>query len=115
MVYLFYVVMRGATRPTFESLLKQSRNRRGMSQLDLALAAGVSARHLCFLETGRSSPSRQMAMRLADTLRLGMRDSNEILLAAGFSPMSRETALDHERMRPVQRVLDRILGALADA
>jgi len=103
--------MQAATRPTFGSLLKQSRKRRSMSQLDLALAADVSARHICFLETGRSSPSRQMVMRLADTLHFGMRDSNQILLAAGFSPQFRETALDHESMRPVQRAIDRILGA----
>ena len=111
MVYFKDLVMRAATRHTFGSLLKQSRKRRSMSQLDLALAADVSARHICFLETGRSSPSRQMVMRLADTPHFGMRDSNQILLAAGFSPTFRETALDHESMRLVQRALDRILCA----
>ncbi len=65
MVYFKYLAMRAATRPIFGSLLKQSRKVRGLSQLDLALAADVSSRHICFLETGRSSPSRQMVMRLA--------------------------------------------------
>ena len=66
--------------------LRDWRTRRRMSQLDLALEAGVSARHLSFLETGRSRPSRDMVLRLCEELSVPMRDRNGLLLAAGFAP-----------------------------
>ncbi|MFN7954221.1 MAG: helix-turn-helix transcriptional regulator [bacterium] len=68
----------------FPALLKHWRARRGLSQLDLALAAEVSARHVSFLETGRAKPSRDMALRLGATLDVPLRDQNALLRAAGF-------------------------------
>jgi transcriptional regulator with XRE-family HTH domain len=68
------------------TLLKDWRRRRRLSQLDLALEAGVSARHLSFLETGRSKPSREMVLHLADQLEVPLRDRNALLLAAGHEP-----------------------------
>lgn len=68
----------------FSALLKYWRARRGLSQLDLALAAGVSSRHVSFLESGRASPSQSMVLRLMDTLEVPLRDQNEVLSAAGF-------------------------------
>src|SRR5262245_46082026 len=70
----------------FAALLKYWRGRRGLSQLDLSLAAGVSARHLSFLETGRARPSEEMVLLLASALAVPLRDQNRLLVAAGFSP-----------------------------
>jgi transcriptional regulator with XRE-family HTH domain len=70
----------------FPALLRHWRTRRGASQLDLALAADVSARHISFLETSRAQPSREMVLRLAGALNVPLRDQNEMLHAAGFSP-----------------------------
>jgi len=98
--------------PTARSLgdhLREWRQRRRMSQLDLALEAGVSARHLSFLETGRSRPSREMVLHLSDQLEVPLRDRNQLLLAAGFSPAFAERALDAQEMSPVREALDRIL------
>jgi transcriptional regulator with XRE-family HTH domain len=80
-----------------------------MSQLDLALEAGVSARHLSFLETGRSKPSREMVLHLSDQLEVPLRDRNQLLLAAGFSPAFAERPLEAQEMSPVREALDRIL------
>ncbi len=91
------------------SLLRDWRQRRRMSQLDLALEAGVSARHLSFLETGRSKPSREMVLHLSDQLEVPLRDRNQLLLAAGFSPAFAEHPLDAQEMSPVREALDRIL------
>lgn len=74
-----------AKRVLFPALLRYWRNRRGLSQLDLALSADVSARHVSFLETGRAQPSRDMVLRLAATLRMPLRDRNVMLHAAGFA------------------------------
>ena len=71
-------------RPVFPALLKFWRNRRGLSQIDLGLAADVSAKHLSFLETGRSGPSREMVLLLAGVLDVSMRDTNQLLRSAGF-------------------------------
>jgi transcriptional regulator with XRE-family HTH domain len=90
-------------------LLKDWRQRRRMSQLDLALEAGVSARHLSFLETGRSRPSREMVIHLSEQLDVPLRDRNQLLLAAGFAPAYSEQALDAPDMAPVREALDRIL------
>lgn len=76
----------------FPALLRHWRSRRGLSQLDLALAANVSARHVSFLETGRAQPSREMILRLASTLDVPLRDQNELLRAASFEPAFAETA-----------------------
>ncbi len=90
-------------------LLKDWRQRRRLSQLDLALEAGVSARHLSFLETGRSKPSRDMVIHLSEQLEVPLRDRNQLLLAAGFAPAYSEQALDAPDMAPVREALDRIL------
>ncbi|HET8523005.1 MAG TPA: helix-turn-helix transcriptional regulator, partial [Thermomicrobiales bacterium] len=81
------------TRPVGE-LLRDWRQRRRLSQLDLALEADVSARHVSFLETGRSHPSREMILRLADQLDLSLRDRNTLLVAGGYAPVFPERALD---------------------
>src|SRR5215831_16996649 len=68
----------------FPALLRHWRTRRGLSQLDLALAADVSARHVSFLETGRAQPSREMVLRLSATLSVPLREQNALLRASGF-------------------------------
>src|SRR5215204_5367308 len=78
--------------------LRDWRTRRRMSQLDLALEAGVSARHLSFLETGRSMPSREMVLRLCEELSIPLRDRNGMLLAAGFAPAYQERPLEAPEM-----------------
>src|SRR5438105_12913976 len=90
-------------------LLKEWRHRRRMSQLDLAVEADVSARHLSFVETGRSKPSRELLLHLAEHLDVPLRERNAWLLAAGFAPLYPETSLDTDRMEPVREALDKIL------
>jgi transcriptional regulator with XRE-family HTH domain len=75
-------------------LLRQWRERRRLSQLDLALQAEISTRHLSFVETGRSAPSREMVLHLAQQLDLPLRERNHLLLAAGFAPVYSERPLD---------------------
>jgi transcriptional regulator with XRE-family HTH domain len=91
------------------TLLRDWRRRRRLSQLDLALEAGVSARHVSFLETGRSRPSREMVLHLSEQLDVPLRDRNQMLLAAGFAPAYAERAIDAPEMAPVREALDRIL------
>jgi transcriptional regulator with XRE-family HTH domain len=98
-----------ATRAPAGELLREWRNRRRMSQLDLALEANVSARHLSFVETGRSQPSRELLLSLAERLEIPLREQNALLLAAGYAPVFTETALDMDEMRPVRRALKAIL------
>jgi transcriptional regulator with XRE-family HTH domain len=92
-------------------LLREWRRRRRRSQLDLALEAGVSARHISFLETGRSNPSRGMVIDLAANLELPLRDRNELLLAAGFAPEYRELAYEDPDLEPVRAAIDQVLAA----
>ena len=80
-----------------------------MSQLDLAVEAGVSARHLSFLETGRSRPSRDMVLRLCDELEVPLRDRNRLLLAAGFAPAYEERPLEAPEMEPIRRAVAQVL------
>jgi transcriptional regulator with XRE-family HTH domain len=91
------------------TLLRDWRRRRRLSQLDLALEAGVSARHLSFLETGRSKPSRDMVLHLSEQLDVPLRDRNQLLLAAGFAPAYAERPIDDPEMDAVRQALDRIL------
>ena len=93
------------------TLLRDWRRRRRLSQLDLALEAGVSARHLSFLETGRSKPSREMVLHLSEQLEVPLRDRNHLLLAAGFAPAFEERAIDAPEMAPVREALERVLTA----
>jgi transcriptional regulator with XRE-family HTH domain len=74
------------TNRLFPALLKYWRGRRGLSQLDLSVESGVTARHLSFLESGRSKPSEEMVLRLMSLLRVPLRDKNQALRAAGFEP-----------------------------
>ena len=90
-------------RAPLGALLRDWRQRRRMSQLDLALEAGVSARHLSFLETGRSKPSREMVLHLAEELDVPLRERNRLLLAAGFAPAFDERPLEAPELEPVRR------------
>jgi transcriptional regulator with XRE-family HTH domain len=90
-------------------LLREWRASRRMSQLDLALEAGVSARHLSFVETGKAQPSRDMVTRLADTLAVPLRDRNALLMAAGYAPEYPETSLGTPELAQVQRAVEFIL------
>lgn len=96
------------SRSLFSALLKYWRERRGLSQLDLALAAGISARHVCFLETGRSKPTEGTARRLLATLDLPLRERDEALRAAGFDVATKR---DHGLPRAIDDALDRMLAA----
>jgi transcriptional regulator with XRE-family HTH domain len=93
------------------SLLREWRTRRRVSQLELSTETGVSTRHLSFIETGRSRPSRGMVMRLAEYLELPLRERNALLLAAGFAPAYAQTPLDAEGMRDVRRSLQSLVDA----
>ena len=81
------------------ALLQYWRRARNLSQLALAHEANVSPRHVCFLETGRAKPSRDMVLLLADTLAVPLRERNALLLAAGFAPMFRMSTLDDSGAR----------------
>jgi transcriptional regulator with XRE-family HTH domain len=96
-------------RPVGE-LLRQWRERRRLSQLDLALQAGTSTRHLSFLETGRSRPSRDMLLRLAEQLEVPLRERNHLLLAGGYAPAFGQTALDAPEMAGVRAALRQVLA-----
>ncbi|MEU6188633.1 helix-turn-helix transcriptional regulator [Nocardia sp. NPDC047038] len=92
-------------------LLREWRQRRRLSQLDLALAADTSARHLSYVETGRAAPSRAMVLRLCDTLEVPLRERNTLLVAAGFAPAYRESSLDDAHLASVRSALDAMLTA----
>src|SRR3954464_4647451 len=99
-----------ATTSNVGGLLKDWRRRRRLSQLDLAVEADVSARHLSFVETGRSRPSRELLLHLAEHLDVPLRERNALLLAAGFAPVSPESSLDADALAPVRSALDKILA-----
>src|SRR5262245_48999845 len=90
-------------------LIQHWRHVRRKSQLALALEAGVSARHLGFLELGRSQPSREMVVLLADALDVPLRERNSLLVAAGFAPLYRETGLTAPELGHARRALGMIL------
>ena len=90
-------------------MLRQWRAERRISQMDLANQAEVSTRHLSFIETGRSKPSRQMVLVLSSALEVPLRERNSLLLAAGYAPAYRETALDAPEMADVRLALQMIL------
>jgi transcriptional regulator with XRE-family HTH domain len=90
-------------------LLKQWRERRRLSQLALAIEAEISSRHLSFLETGRSRPSREMVLLLAEVLDVPPRARNDLLAAAGYAPIYRESSLDAPEMAGFRRALDFLL------
>jgi transcriptional regulator with XRE-family HTH domain len=93
----------------FGPVLREWRNRRRLSQIDLALEAGTTQRHLSFLEQGRSTPGRDIVRRLADSLRLTLRQRNALLSAAGFAPAHPESSLDAQLLEPVREALQHVL------
>jgi transcriptional regulator with XRE-family HTH domain len=93
----------------FPALIRHWRTRRGLSQLDLALAADVSSRHVSFLETGRAHPSREMILRLAAALSVPLRDQNALLGAAGYPDAFEEPAVD-ALTGPIRAAIDRMLA-----
>jgi transcriptional regulator with XRE-family HTH domain len=99
-----------ASSPRLGDLLKMWRSKRRVSQLDLASQAGVSPRHLSFVETGRSKPSREMVLHLAEHLDVPLRDRNAMLTAAGFAPVYRESALDAPELASVRQAIEVILA-----
>lgn len=96
--------------PAVGSLLKDWRERRRRSQLDLALDAGISTRHLSFVETGRARPSREMVLNLADQLDVPLRARNVLLLSAGYAPAYAERALDDPALAGARRAIDLVLA-----
>ncbi len=92
-------------------LLRNWRTRRRLSQLDLALDADVSARHLSFVENGRSRPSAQLLLSLAERLDVPLRERNQLLLSAGYAPRFAETPIDSPELGEVRRSLARLLDA----
>jgi transcriptional regulator with XRE-family HTH domain len=92
------------------SLLRQWRERRRLTQLGLALDAGTSARHLSFVETGRSLPGRDLLLRVSEQLELPYREQNRLLLAAGHAPAYPERSFNDPDLAPVRDALDLILS-----
>ena len=90
-------------------LIRQWRQRRRLSQLDLAIAANVSSRHLSFVETGRSRPTSEMILHLAEHLDVPLRDRNALLLAGGFAPAYPERGLAEPELHAVKNALKRVL------
>ncbi len=102
-----------ATKQDFGHQLREWRQRRRLSQLDLALDADVSARHLSFVETGRSRPSRDMVLRLAESLDMPLRERNAMLLAAGFAPAFEARQLDDPALGPALQAVQHLIDAHA--
>lgn len=101
--------MLSATRPVGD-LLREWRQRRRLSQLDLALDAEISTKHLSFLETGRAQPSRDMVIHLADRLEIPLRERNLLLVAAGYAPVFGERRLGDPALDAVRRAVDLVLA-----
>src|SRR5271165_4917525 len=91
--------------------LREWRQRRHLSQLDLAGDAEISARHLSFVETGRAAPSRDMVLRLAERLNVPLRERNVLLVAAGFAPAFPQRSLDDPALKSARAAIDLVLRA----
>jgi transcriptional regulator with XRE-family HTH domain len=104
-------VATASVSPDVGSLLRKWRERRRLTQLEVALDAGISARHLSFVETGRSKPGRAMLLGVTERLAIPYRERNEILLAAGYAPAFPERSLQDPALSPVRDALDRVLAA----
>jgi transcriptional regulator with XRE-family HTH domain len=100
-----------AQRPPVGELLRDWRKRRRLSQFDLALEAGISTRHVSFVETGRSRPSADMVLHLAEHLGVPLRERNQLLLAAGFAPMFAQRELDAPELGPIREAIGQLLRA----
>ena len=92
------------------TLLREWRQRRRLSQLDLACEAEISTRHLSFLETGRSLPSREMVLRLAEQLEVPLRGRNTLLMAAGYAPVFPERPLADPALQGARKAIDLVLA-----
>jgi transcriptional regulator with XRE-family HTH domain len=99
----------GRASGELRALLRQWRSARGKSQLSLALDAGLSQRHLSFIESGRSTPSRETLLAIAAALEIPLRERNALLLAAGYAPMYSDAAWDETEMRSIVAAVDRML------
>lgn len=91
------------------TLMRHWRRERRMSQLNLATTAGVTQRHVSFVESGRAQPSRELVLHLARALDVPLRERNQLLLAAGYAPHYKETGLDQPALRQIQTALQRLL------
>lgn len=91
--------------------LREWRQRRHLSQLDLAGDAEISARHLSFVETGRATPSREMVLKLAERLEVPLRDRNVLLVAAGYAPAFPQRSLDDPALKSARAAIELVLGA----
>lgn len=96
--------------PAVGGLLRAWRERRRLSQLELAGAADISARHISFLETGRSAPSRSMLLRLAERLEIPLRERNALLLSAGYAPMYSERRLDDPVLQQARKAVELVIA-----
>jgi transcriptional regulator with XRE-family HTH domain len=96
---------------SFGEHLREWRQRRRLSQLDLASEAEISTRHLSFLETGRAQPSREMVLRLAERLDVPLRERNTLLVAAGFAPLFPQRTLDDPALKAARRAVEVVLKA----
>ncbi len=101
-----------ATAKAFGEHRRHWRQHRRLSQLDLAMDAAISTRHLSFVETGRSVPSREMVLRLSERLDIPLRERNTLLTAAGYAPMYRERALSDPDLSPAREAVELILNTL---
>lgn len=101
-----------AADTAFGTLLRSWRQRRRLSQLDLALEAEISARHLSFLETGKAAPSRAMVLRLAERLDVPLREQNRLLLSAGYAPAFPERPFDAPSLAAARGAVEAVLAAL---
>lgn len=99
-----------ATLGPVGSILRDWRKRRRLSQLELALSADISARHLSFVETGRSQPSREMVLHLAQRLDVPLRQRNELLLAAGYAPAFSERRIDDPALAAPREAMERLVA-----
>ena len=100
-----------AATPTVGPLLRDWRQRRRLSQLDVSARAAISTRHLSFLETGRARPSREMVLHLAEELDVPLRERNTLLVAAGYAPVYQETPLEGDDMATVRDTLQQLLAS----
>ncbi len=100
-----------ARRTHFGEHLRHWRQHRRLSQLELSAQADISARHLSFVETGRSLPSREVVLRLSDRLEIPLRERNTMLMAAGYAPMYRERALDDPALAAARQAIDLVLAS----
>src|SRR5437764_5777321 len=103
---------RGGSRPIhIGDHLREWRQRRHLSQLDLAVDAEISSRHLSFVETGRAAPSRDMVLKLAEQLNVPLRERNVLLVAAGFAPAYQQRSLDDPALTSARAAIDLVLKA----